>query len=220
MRKGPDAASLRQQMLRLERNVDWAHTERDLRLIRCPVLILWGEVDRYYPAGLLERYTRHLTTAEAHTIPGQDIYFTVTNQHWPTPDSQISSRLRTARVREVPGSPHRRRQTAQSDGAASAELEDDAGVVERNTADDAGSYRDAPHDQQTRCTGCETGVLPEDERVVLTVLTTALLLLCVPPVIELFSLVALAEAGLMWRISDIVQASERRNDALDRLRLQ
>jgi hypothetical protein len=56
--------------------------------------------------------------------------------------------------------------------------------------------------------------------VVLTVLTTALLLLCVPPVIELFSLVALAEAGLMWRISDIVQASERRNDALDRLRLQ
>lgn len=60
----------RNTMLRVERSVRWAATERDLHLVKAPVLLLWGEQDRYLPARLLERFTRRLAMVEAHVIPG------------------------------------------------------------------------------------------------------------------------------------------------------
>jgi pimeloyl-ACP methyl ester carboxylesterase len=70
MRSGPDAAGLRRDLLRVERAVRWADTERDLDRVRCPTLILWGERDRYFPARLLARFTSHLPHVEAHTLTG------------------------------------------------------------------------------------------------------------------------------------------------------
>ncbi len=70
LRCGPDAAALRRDLLRIERAVRWAHTERDLDRVQCPTLILWGERDRYFPARLLARFTSRLPNVEAHTLGG------------------------------------------------------------------------------------------------------------------------------------------------------
>jgi hypothetical protein len=40
MRSGPDAAALRRDLLRVERAVRWADTERALDRVQCPTLIL------------------------------------------------------------------------------------------------------------------------------------------------------------------------------------
>jgi pimeloyl-ACP methyl ester carboxylesterase len=70
MRSGQDAAALRRDLLRVERAVRWADTERDLDRMQCPTLILWGELDRYFPARLLTRFTSRLPDVEAHTLGG------------------------------------------------------------------------------------------------------------------------------------------------------
>jgi pimeloyl-ACP methyl ester carboxylesterase len=70
MRSAPDAALLRRDLLRVERGVRWADTERDLYRVQCPTLILWGERDRYLPARMLARFTSRLPDVEAHTLTG------------------------------------------------------------------------------------------------------------------------------------------------------
>jgi pimeloyl-ACP methyl ester carboxylesterase len=70
MRSAPDAAVLRRDLLRVERAVRWADTERDLDRVRCPALILWGERDRYFPARLLARFIGRLPHVEARTLTG------------------------------------------------------------------------------------------------------------------------------------------------------
>lgn len=62
-------ATLR-DMLRVERSVRWVNTERDLRLVRAPTLILWGNQDRYFPVDLIERFTARLPTVETHIVVG------------------------------------------------------------------------------------------------------------------------------------------------------
>jgi pimeloyl-ACP methyl ester carboxylesterase len=57
-------------MLSVERTVDWATTERDLPLVQSPVLIVWGDRDRYFPVRLLERFTSALPHATAAVIAG------------------------------------------------------------------------------------------------------------------------------------------------------
>ncbi|WP_437656814.1 alpha/beta fold hydrolase [Sorangium sp. So ce1182] len=61
---------LRAAMLRIERSVTWAETERDLPLVRAPVLLLWGSQDRYFPVHLIDRFTAQLPAVEAHIVPG------------------------------------------------------------------------------------------------------------------------------------------------------
>ena len=70
LRSGPDAAGLRRDLLATERSVTWAQTERDLRLVRCPTLIVWGERDRYFPARSIQRFTGHLPSADVQLVPG------------------------------------------------------------------------------------------------------------------------------------------------------
>jgi pimeloyl-ACP methyl ester carboxylesterase len=70
MRSAPDAAALRRDMLRVERQVRWTDTERDLHQVLCPTLILWGDRDRYLPVRLLDRFTRRLPDVESHVLPG------------------------------------------------------------------------------------------------------------------------------------------------------
>ncbi len=62
--------SLRRDMLRVERSVRWRGTERDLGLVGCPVLILWGDRDRYYPATLLDRFAHRIPGVLTHILPG------------------------------------------------------------------------------------------------------------------------------------------------------
>ncbi|MFI6786816.1 alpha/beta fold hydrolase [Nonomuraea sp. NPDC050383] len=56
-------------MLRIERAVSWIETERDLHLVDVPVLLLWGERDRYFPVSLIDRFTTRLTSVAAHVLP-------------------------------------------------------------------------------------------------------------------------------------------------------
>ncbi len=60
----------RRDLLRVERAVRWADTERDLPLVRRPTLILWGDRDRYFPVRLLPRLTARLPDVEAHVLTG------------------------------------------------------------------------------------------------------------------------------------------------------
>lgn len=62
--------SLRRDMLRIERGVDWIRTEQDLATIRCPVLIVWGDRDRYLPVRLLDRFTTALPQARIQVVQG------------------------------------------------------------------------------------------------------------------------------------------------------
>ncbi|GAB3930329.1 alpha/beta fold hydrolase [Kribbella albertanoniae] len=62
--------SLRRDMLRVERGVRWRDTERDLGLIGCPVLILWGDRDRYFPVRLLDRFAHRLPGARTRILSG------------------------------------------------------------------------------------------------------------------------------------------------------
>jgi pimeloyl-ACP methyl ester carboxylesterase len=61
---------LRRDLLRVERTVRWADTERELDHVRCPMLILWGDRDRYFPLRLMTRFTSRLADAEVHTLSG------------------------------------------------------------------------------------------------------------------------------------------------------
>jgi pimeloyl-ACP methyl ester carboxylesterase len=70
LRSGPNRVARWADMLRVERSVSWSDTERDLRLVRAPVLILWGGKDRYFPARLLDRFTTRLSSVERHVLPG------------------------------------------------------------------------------------------------------------------------------------------------------
>lgn len=70
LRSDPSAAALRRDMLRVERAVRWADTERELDQVRHPTLILWGDRDRYLPVRLLDRFARRLPTADIHTLRG------------------------------------------------------------------------------------------------------------------------------------------------------
>ncbi|MEU7856990.1 alpha/beta hydrolase [Nonomuraea sp. NPDC049141] len=60
----------RATMLKVERSVRWTATERDLHLVRAPVLLLWGDQDRFLPVDLLHRFTDRLPAAEAHVLTG------------------------------------------------------------------------------------------------------------------------------------------------------
>jgi pimeloyl-ACP methyl ester carboxylesterase len=63
------AARIR-DMLRVERSVRWTATERDLRRVSAPVLLLWGSADRYFPVRLVDRFTARLPNVTAHIVPG------------------------------------------------------------------------------------------------------------------------------------------------------
>ncbi|HNY64565.1 MAG TPA: alpha/beta fold hydrolase [Deltaproteobacteria bacterium] len=52
----------------ISRNQDWGLTERAMPGIRQPVLVMWGESDRYLPVGLVERFRRHLPQAKTHVL--------------------------------------------------------------------------------------------------------------------------------------------------------
>jgi pimeloyl-ACP methyl ester carboxylesterase len=66
----PDRSAGPRQMLRVERSVRWADTERDLHLVTAPVLLLWGSEDRILPARLIDRFTARLPDVEPHVLRG------------------------------------------------------------------------------------------------------------------------------------------------------
>jgi pimeloyl-ACP methyl ester carboxylesterase len=68
MRSGSDRAARLTDLLRVERSVSWADTERDLHLVHAPALLLWGGKDRYFPPHLLDRFTTRLPTVEHHVL--------------------------------------------------------------------------------------------------------------------------------------------------------
>jgi pimeloyl-ACP methyl ester carboxylesterase len=68
MRSGSDRAARLTDLLRVERSVSWADTERDLHLVRAPTLLLWGGKDRYLPSRLVDRFTTRLPTVEHHVL--------------------------------------------------------------------------------------------------------------------------------------------------------
>jgi pimeloyl-ACP methyl ester carboxylesterase len=70
MRSSHNRAARLRDMLRVERSVTWADTERDLHLADVPVLLLWGDQDRYLPARLIERFTARLPQVDAHVLAG------------------------------------------------------------------------------------------------------------------------------------------------------
>ncbi|GAA1580720.1 2-succinyl-6-hydroxy-2,4-cyclohexadiene-1-carboxy late synthase [Kribbella sancticallisti] len=59
---------LRRDLLRVERTVKWTATERDLGLVRSPVLIVWGARDRYFPVRLIDRFTSALPHVRTEVI--------------------------------------------------------------------------------------------------------------------------------------------------------
>src|SRR5215217_303475 len=69
MKSGHNRATRLRDMLRVERSVSWIDTERDLHLVRAPVLLLWGRRDRYFPVRLVDRLTTRLPTVEQHLLP-------------------------------------------------------------------------------------------------------------------------------------------------------
>lgn len=68
MRSRPNRAARYRDMLRVERSVSWAETEADLHLVRAPVLLLWGNQDRYFPGRLIDRFVTRLPKAEHHVL--------------------------------------------------------------------------------------------------------------------------------------------------------
>ncbi|MGW6503411.1 alpha/beta fold hydrolase [Nonomuraea angiospora] len=70
MKSSHKQATLLADMLRVERSVRWSDTERDLRLVDMPVLLLWGSEDRILPARLVGGFASRLPNAEAHVVPG------------------------------------------------------------------------------------------------------------------------------------------------------
>ena len=70
LRSGPNRAARLADLLRVERSVSWADTEAELPLVRAPVLLLWGEQDRYYPARLMKRFMARLPTVEPYLLTG------------------------------------------------------------------------------------------------------------------------------------------------------
>jgi pimeloyl-ACP methyl ester carboxylesterase len=66
---GPNGAARWTDLLRVERSVSWKETERDLPLVRAPVLLVWGDQDRYFPARLIDRFTARLSSVEHHVLP-------------------------------------------------------------------------------------------------------------------------------------------------------
>lgn len=68
MKSRPDRAARLRDMLRVERSVSWAKTEADLHLVRAPVLLLWGNQDRYFPVRLIDRFVSRLPAVEHHVL--------------------------------------------------------------------------------------------------------------------------------------------------------
>ncbi len=52
----------------ISRDQDWRETEEALPGIRQPVLVIWGDRDRYLDAGLVSRFLQALPRAEAHIL--------------------------------------------------------------------------------------------------------------------------------------------------------
>jgi pimeloyl-ACP methyl ester carboxylesterase len=69
MMRSPRRSARLRDLLHVERAVRWPDTERDLSTVDVPVLLLWGSEDRYFRAGLIERFAAHLPGAEAHVVP-------------------------------------------------------------------------------------------------------------------------------------------------------
>jgi pimeloyl-ACP methyl ester carboxylesterase len=70
MRSSNNPMARLRDMLRVERSVNWAETERDLHLVEVPVLLLWGDRDRFFPVRLIERFTARLPHVESHVVAG------------------------------------------------------------------------------------------------------------------------------------------------------
>ncbi|HEU4541323.1 MAG TPA: alpha/beta hydrolase [Jiangellaceae bacterium] len=68
MRSRPRRDARLTDMLRVERSVSWAETEADLHLVRAPVLLVWGNRDRYFPVRLIDRFITRLPTVEHHVL--------------------------------------------------------------------------------------------------------------------------------------------------------
>jgi pimeloyl-ACP methyl ester carboxylesterase len=68
MKSLPHRTARLTDMLRVERSVSWAQTEADLHLVRAPVLLLWGNQDRYFPVRLIDRFVTRLPRAEHHVL--------------------------------------------------------------------------------------------------------------------------------------------------------
>jgi pimeloyl-ACP methyl ester carboxylesterase len=68
LRSGRNRAASRADMLRVERAVSWVDTERDLQLVRAPVLLRWGSRDRYLSPQLIERFATRRPTVEHHVL--------------------------------------------------------------------------------------------------------------------------------------------------------
>jgi pimeloyl-ACP methyl ester carboxylesterase len=68
MRSGSDRAARWTDLLRVERSVSWADTERDLHLVHASALLLWGK-DRYLPSRLIDRFATRPSTVEHHVLP-------------------------------------------------------------------------------------------------------------------------------------------------------
>jgi 4,5:9,10-diseco-3-hydroxy-5,9,17-trioxoandrosta-1(10),2-diene-4-oate hydrolase len=68
MRSRPNRLARLRDMLRVERSVSWGETEADLHLVRAPVLLLWGDQDRYFPVRLINRFVTRLPKAEHHVL--------------------------------------------------------------------------------------------------------------------------------------------------------
>lgn len=63
-----DRPEQRAAMLKVERSVRWPETERDLPRVHVPVLLIWGQQDRYLPVGNIGRFTSQLPLVEAHIL--------------------------------------------------------------------------------------------------------------------------------------------------------
>jgi pimeloyl-ACP methyl ester carboxylesterase len=55
-------------MLHVERSVQWVDTEAALHRIDAPILLLWGDQDRYLPVRLVEVFTSRLPRVQAHVV--------------------------------------------------------------------------------------------------------------------------------------------------------
>jgi pimeloyl-ACP methyl ester carboxylesterase len=60
----------RHDMLLVERSVEWGRTDEGLESVECPVLLLWGEKDKIFDAGLLDALFARLPNSSAVLLRG------------------------------------------------------------------------------------------------------------------------------------------------------
>jgi pimeloyl-ACP methyl ester carboxylesterase len=58
----------RKAQIQISRSQDWARTEQAMPGITAPVLLMWGEHDRYLPVGLLSRFKERLPHAQTRVF--------------------------------------------------------------------------------------------------------------------------------------------------------